>query len=341
MNCRHAWRLLLLVLLASVAACRAAPDAPPPETVTISAAPTLTMATAEVTVPSATSLPMLRPSATAGIPATATAEPTPVALAPTATAAPAATPCGEPGRIETGFFDTAQAGPLAYRIYLPPCYGLDGHVYPALYLLGGNIHDDRIWDVLGADETAEAGIMAGELQPLIIVMPDGGWVANQTSSGPASFEGVVLSELIPAMEQTYCIWPDAAGRAIGGLSRGGYWALEIAFRHPNLFWSVGAHSLALVDTHAGPSADPVQTGVTNDLGALRIWLDIGERDPYLVQARPLHDALVGADVDHVWRINPGQHEEAYWVANLPAYLAWYNEGWDTDRAGLPLCAKPD
>lgn len=259
----------------------------------------------------------------------------------TATSLPAPTPCAAAGRIETGFYDTALAGPLAYRVYLPPCYGQDGHVYPTLYLLGGNVHDDTIWDVLGADEAAEGGINAGELPPFVIVMPDGSWVANQTSGGPASFESVVLSELIPTIEQTYCVWSDRAGRAIGGLSRGGYWSLEIAFRHPQMFNSVGAHSPALIDSYAGPDLDPVYTGVANDLGDLRIYLDLGERDPYLVQAHPLHEALTGAGVSHVWQINPGQHDEAYWTANLPAYLAWYAEDWPMDRAELPLCPTVD
>lgn len=242
-----------------------------------------------------------------------------------------------PGRIETGTYTTALAGPLPYRVYLPPCYGLDGRVYPALYLLGGNIHDDSLWDRLGADEAAEAGIADGTLSPLVIVMPDGNWIANQTSGGPASFESTVIDELIPQLEQAYCLWPDRAGRAIGGLSRGGYWSLEIAFRNAGLFRSVGAHSPALIDSHAGPDMDPQYTGVSNDLGGLRIWVDIGERDPYIVQARPLHDALTGAGVDHTWLVNPGTHDEAYWVANLPAYLAWYNDGWAVDRAELPPC----
>jgi enterochelin esterase-like enzyme len=113
----------------------------------------------------------------------------------------------------------------------------------------------------------------------------------------------------------------------------------MAFRRADLFQSVGGHGPALIDSFAGPAEDPAQTAATNDLGDLRIWVDIGERDPYIVQARPLHEALVARGIAHEWRINPGTHEEAYWRENVGQYLAWYSDGWRVDRAALPACVK--
>src|SRR5690606_28724898 len=105
---------------------------------------------------------------TASVAVVATAE-----IVPTATAAS----CAEPGRIEHGSLDSAVAGePMRYRVYLPPCYGQDGKAFPVLYMFGGNIHDDAIWDLLGLDESAEAAILSGALPPLLIVMPDNGWL---------------------------------------------------------------------------------------------------------------------------------------------------------------------
>lgn len=254
---------------------------------------------------------------------------------PPATAEPA---CDTPGRIVSGTLDSAVAGEtMRYRVYLPPCYGQDGYVYPALYMFGGNIHDDGIWDALGLDEAAEAAIAAGTIPPLIIVMPDNGWLANTTTSGPGSYESFVLNELIPHIESQFCAWADPAGRAVGGLSRGGYWSLMMAFRRADLFRSAGGHSPALIDSFAGPAEDPAQTAATNDLGDLRIWVDIGERDPYIVQARPVHDALTNRSIPHEWRVNPGTHEEAYWRENLASYLAWYSDGWRVAREMLPGC----
>lgn len=336
----------LLILVSSFAVgCRAEIAAPPPIILTPTSAPlpspTLARATDDVIVVSPTFEPTLIASATIS-PSTSPEilPPTPlIILDPTTPALPPSfTPCAEAGRIESGQLESAVAGePMRYRVYLPPCYGQDGFVYPVLYMFGGNIHNDAIWDTLGLDESAESLIINGGIPPLLIVMPDNGWLANTTTSGPTSYEGFVLGELIPHIEGSYCAWPDAAGRAVGGLSRGGYWSLMMAFRRPDLFRSVAAHSPALIDSHAGPAEDPVVTGATNDLGNLRIWVDIGERDPYLNEARPLHDALVATAVDHEWHINEGTHEEAYWRANLANYLIWFSEGWRIERPALPAC----
>ncbi len=323
----------LYIILVALAGCAPGEVSAPTATAPPDLLPTPTPV-ASITLPAATPT-RLAPVSTGPPPATpeATAAPATTTLPPptpliTPAPSPTPEPCAAPGRVATGLLDSVVAGePMRYRVYLPPCYGQDGRVYPTLYMFGGNIHDDSIWDRLGLDEAAEALIAAGDIPPLLIVMPDNGWLANTTTSGPKSYEGFILNELIPHVEATYHAWPDRAGRAAGGLSRGGYWSLMMAFRRPDLFRSVGAHSPALIDSHAGPGTDPTLTGATNDLGDLRVWIDIGERDPYLVEARPLHEALAGAGVPHEWRVNEGTHEEAYWQANLDTYLAWYSDGW--------------
>jgi enterochelin esterase-like enzyme len=204
-------------------------------------------------------------------------------------------------------------------------------------MLPGNTHNDSIWDELGLDEAAEAGIRDGTLPPLIIVMADGGWIANNTSGGPGSYETVILAELIPFIENHYCVWAGADGRALGGLSRGGYWALEIAFRHPEHFVSVGGHSAALYDIAAGPALNPQYTGINNDLGDLRIYFDIGAEDYLITPIRQLHEAMETAAIPHTWVLNSGQHENAYWSAHVADYLAWYTIPWPFERETYPLC----
>lgn len=226
---------------------------------------------------------------------------------------------------------------MAYRVYLPPCYGEDGRSYPTLTLLGGNIHDDAIWDDLGIDETADTLILAGDIPPLIIIMPDGGWIANNTSGGPGSYEPVIHSDLHNHITATTCAWDDPAGRAIGGLSRGGYWALEIAFRFPQDFVSVGGHSAALLDQFAGPAINPQTTALTTNLGDLRIYLDIGDADYVRANTIRLHDDMTAAGIDHTWVLQNGRHEDAYWSAHTADYLRWYTAPWSTDRSSYPPC----
>ena len=300
-----------------------------------------------VAAPLPTAVPLVIPFTPPPAPLTATFVPTTTAvpsaeptLEPTATLPPTATPCASPGRIETGTFPSVTAGPMAYRIYLPPCYGVDGRTYPTVYLLPGNIHTDALWDDLGVDEAAEAGILAETWPPLLIVMPDGGWIANNSSGGPGSYESVIMNDLLPYVEQTYCAWDEAEGRAIGGLSRGGYWALEIAFRFSEHFVSVGGHSAALLDQFAGPAINPQYTGLSQNLGDLRIYLDIGANDYVINNIRRLHTDMESAvpPIPHTWVLNEGQHEEVYWQTHIPDYLDWYVVPWSLDRDDYPLCS---
>lgn len=274
--------------------------------------------------------PFLFPTETA----TATAVPTLIPL-------PTATPkrCDSPGQMVTGAINSTNsyAGSIAYRVYLPPCYGQDGRFYPTLYMLPGNIHTDAIWDELGMDETAEAAILNNEMPPFLIVMLSGGWLADNTSGGVGSYEQFFMEELIPAVEETYCAWPDGRGRALGGMSRGGYWALEIGFLHSEQFNSVGGHSAVLYDFYAGPELNPQFTGVNNDLDDLRVYLDIGENDGYLPNLRTLHEEMSAAGIPHEWLPNEGYHEDGYWREHIPEYLDWYTETWSRDRNTYPVC----
>lgn len=308
-------------------------EAPPPAALpTRAAAAQPTVAVPPATVTSTATL-SYSPTPLPTVTATASSTPAP---SPTATT----TPCSQPGEVISANFTSAAAGGNhAYRVYLPPCYGLDGRVYPTLYLFAGNIHDESKWDALGLDEAADEAIMAGEAAPFLVVMPAGGWLADNSSGGPGSYETLVLDELIPHVEATYCASPEPAARAIGGISRGGYWALEIAFRFPELFRSVGAHSAALLDSHAGPTMNPQQTALHNDLGALRIYLDIGAGDYLRANTIQLHDDMTAAGVDHDWRLNEGRHEDAYWAAQIPAYLRWYVMPWTQERDAYPACSS--
>ena len=207
----------------------------------------------------------------------------------------------------------------------------------------GNVSTESQWDDLGLDESAEELILTGIIPPLLIVMPEGGYIANNTSGGPYSFEGVILDELMPHIESSYCAWSAPDGRAIGGLSRGGYWALEIAFRNADRILSVGGHSAALVDTHAGPDLNPQFTAMTNDLSNLRIYIDIGADDWFLPNTNRLHQDMEMAGIPHSWVLNEGLHEDAYWAEHGSDYLIWYSLAWPDERSAYPQCdiSPPD
>jgi enterochelin esterase-like enzyme len=223
---------------------------------------------------------------------------------------------------------------MPYRIYLPPCYGADDRAYPVLYLLHGYPFDEGHWDRLGVDEAADAGIHSGAYPPFLIVMPNcdpspEGIFVN-TSGGDRSVEGLIVNEVLPHVDQTYQTWAEREGRAIGGISRGGVWSLEIGFRHPDLFAVLGAHSAALAVNYPHPLYDPFKLASDPAVASLRIWLDAGNVDWARWGVEELHWLLQEQGVGHEYVVGEGAHVDEYWSRMLPAYLGFYAGSWAAD-----------
>ncbi len=273
----------------------------------------------------------LTPTATNTPTPTATQTPTPT---PTPTITPSPTPaCTETtGRVESHTYPSQTTGnEETYRIYLPPCYDYAGqtdHRYPVLYLLHGWPYDDAHWDSLGVDEAANVGIQADVLPPFLIVMPKGNEVEYiRTSGGEHSFEGLIVNDLIPHVDTTYRTWAEREGRAIGGISRGGVWSLEIGFMHPGLFGIVGAHSPALSVNLAAPAYDPFYLLSGPSVNMLRIYLDAGETDWAQEGTQELHQALDAQGIAHQFVVHSGGHADGLWEANMVEYIAFYAAAW--------------
>ncbi|MFZ5756036.1 MAG: alpha/beta hydrolase [Pseudomonadota bacterium] len=142
---------------------------------------------------------------------------------------------------------TALVIPATVRVMLPDGYDDDpNRRYPVLYLLhgGGGTHED--WTHLGA-ESATAGL------PVIVVQPDGdrgGWWADALTpglDGLPRWETFAIRQMIPWIDANFRTLATREGRAIAGLSMGGYGTMSYAARHPDLFVSASSFSGA-VDT---------------------------------------------------------------------------------------------
>jgi enterochelin esterase-like enzyme len=211
---------------------------------------------------------------------------------------------------------------------------VDEERFPVLYMLHGYPFDDSHWDEIGIDEAADAGIADESLPPFVIAMPsaDNEGTFINTSGGPHSFEAVLLDEFIPFIEANYRVMDSPEGRAIGGMSRGGVWSLEIAFHNPERFAAVGGHSAALSVNYAPPVYDPIYLAADPAVRKLRIYLDIGEDDQFFSGMAELHAALTSAGVAHDYFIFPGYHkvspvDESYWSEHVAEYLAFYAADW--------------
>jgi enterochelin esterase-like enzyme len=227
----------------------------------------------------------------------------------------------------------------SFHAYVPDCYGQDGRVYPVLYLIHGSIQTDSHWPDLGVAQHLDAAISNGAFPPFIVIMPISDELGNKSSGGEYSIEGVTVNDLLPYIDYHFCTWAEAGGRSIGGISRGGYWALEIAFRHPELFGAVSGHSSQLDLATDSAVYNPLFTYAAADLSQLRIWLDWGEADFLRAGQEELARLLAGAGIEHETHMNPGGHNEAYWAAHLDEYLAWHAAGWPLDREAYPFCER--
>jgi putative tributyrin esterase len=131
-----------------------------------------------------------------------------------------------------------------YMIFLPDDYDDTEKVYPVLYLLHGFSQNYTVWPMMGVSEYLDT------YNDLIIVMPDVGnsWYINWAESDKEelnNWEDFMIYDLIHNVDQTFRTIPEREGRAISGLSMGGYGALILGLRHPDLFCSIASHSGAL------------------------------------------------------------------------------------------------
>jgi len=149
-------------------------------------------------------------------------------------------------------------------IYLPPSYDQGGN-FPVVYLLHGftgnartyasDAYTGMYWPA--ENDFPEGGIYgllndliaAGTLEEMIIVMPDasnaygGSWYTNSELTG--NYEDYIVNDVISYIDNHYNTIPNQNSRAIVGHSMGGYGAMKLAMKHPDVFGAVASHGGAL------------------------------------------------------------------------------------------------
>jgi enterochelin esterase-like enzyme len=232
-----------------------------------------------------------------------------------------------PGQLVDGVVNTTLlAKPMTFHVYLPPCYADEqAQRYPVLYLLHGQTYNEDQWIRLGVPTTADRLIAAGQVTPFIVVFP---YDYSYLQPWQYPFEQVFMQLLVPQIDTTYRTLPDAAHRAVGGLSRGGAWALHLGLRHPDVFGAIGGHSAAIFYSDAGTLPITVRDIPANQLP--RIYLDAANDDSELKSSENIRQMLDNFKVPYEWHESPGFHDEAYWGAHVEDYLRWYAGPWQSN-----------
>ena len=129
-------------------------------------------------------------------------------------------------------------------VYLPPGYESGALRYPTLYLLHGGGGDEGDWVVFGGiQKMLDDAYAADPSRAVIVVMPDGddgNW--HDYADGSFMNEQYVLHYLLPYIDSRFRTIPRREGRAIDGLSNGGYGALLLAAKAPDEFIAAGGMS---------------------------------------------------------------------------------------------------
>ena len=141
---------------------------------------------------------------------------------------------------------------IHYCVYLPADYDSSTAKhspkrYPVLYFLHGLGDNEQTLFNSGGWTLLEDLRNQGKMGDFLIVAPEGrrSFYIN-SADGSVRYSDFFLQEFLPHIESKYRIRPGRAGRAISGISMGGYGALRFAFAHPELFSAVSAQSAALI-----------------------------------------------------------------------------------------------
>jgi predicted alpha/beta superfamily hydrolase len=242
-------------------------------------------------------------------------------------------------------FGSAHLGaPRSVLVYLPPGYGARaGQRYPVLYMHDGQnlmIPEDAFGGVAwGVDRTAQQLILAGQIEPLIIVgiynagrhrideytpvKSDVGRMKGH--GGRADFYGrMIIEELKPFIDREYLTKPEREFTGLGGSSLGGLVSLYLGFKRPDVFSRLAVMS---------PAVWWANNQIIREIAAiaeripLRIWLDIGKKEGGRIkhQVRALKEILLangwqtGLDFAYL-EIPEARHDEAAWAARFHEVL---------------------
>lgn len=294
-------------------------------------------------IPSQTPVPSRTPTPTITPPATMT--PTDVA-----TITPPPAPCEEDaGQIidfDDNFSEIAREN-LRYRVYIPPCYFSLQKRFPVVYLFHGLSYREQQFEDLGMIDALNQGIRLGVLPPMILVMPWMGSIGqlNQFPPDP-SYERVILEELIVPVDRDFCTISNRDHRAIGGISRGGFWAFSVAMRNPDVFGIVGGHSAFFPNdtVNIPPPFNPLELALNSTFlleADLRIYMDNGASDSSAQSQQLMSSRLTQREIPHTYIVHPvGEHNEEYWSAHVEEYLTFYGRDWQRDYSQLPDCSDP-
>ncbi|HEY3612454.1 MAG TPA: alpha/beta hydrolase-fold protein [Gaiellales bacterium] len=236
-------------------------------------------------------------------------------------------------------------------VYLPPSYDPNGPRLPTLYLLHGTPGTPDGLFALGVGDRLDSLIAAGA-PAMIVVAPSGGrrpdsdteWDDAVADAG-ARWGTFVTRDLVRTIDADYRTQPTRAGRAIAGISMGGYGAINLALGHTGTYaiassWSgyFVSNTPSVDGPHGSASwrARSPLLAVAARAPALRrqpvaTSFYSGRADRFFGENVSFDRTLSQLGIPHRFRAVPGGHDAAVWRAQMTTELRWI--GREFQRAG--------
>ncbi len=240
--------------------------------------------------------------------------------------------------IET-YNSEAMGGSRTYGVSLPPDYEQNPNQrYPVIFLLHGGHGYPQDWFAKkgGALITLQKLYAADKLPPSIIITPDGNdkrgssryWDPQYIDGPNGKVSTAIGNELVKVVQSRYRTLPNPDFWAMGGLSSGGWGAVNVGLHNINNFSILFSHSGYFQDK-SGAENSPItyiKTIPTQATKRLRIYLDTGKSDTEeLDDARQFNQVLSQMKIYNMFRQFPGSHTWDYWREHLADSLTFVGE----------------
>ncbi|MBV9865406.1 MAG: hypothetical protein JO316_08660 [Abitibacteriaceae bacterium] len=241
---------------------------------------------------------------------------------------------------ELHYFSKALGMQTAANVILPE--GDSKGPFAVFYLLHGLSDDHTIWLRRTSIDRYVQGL------PLMVVMPNGGRGFYTDAAQGFAYEKSMIEDLVGYIDGMFNTKAERSGRCIGGLSMGGYGAVRLALRRPDMFCSANSHSGAmnfghekrdstsdelinefrrvLGENHVGGKDDLYTLAEQierSQLPALRI--DCGTEDFLLNSNREFHAYLDKIGLPHEYAEFSGAHEWSYWDVHVQEALRFHTK----------------
>jgi endo-1,4-beta-xylanase len=256
-----------------------------------------------------------------------------------------------PDGFEYHLYPTPSRGPktqASYLLLLPPTYNITNNFkYPVIYWLHGENGSQREGITFASkfDQAMTKGTMPEAIMVFVQGLPNVKYI--DTKDGTRPVEKVIVKDLIKHIDATYRTISDRSGRALEGMSLGGYGALHLGLKYPELFSSISAIAPSISDLNDEPEeikenfgGDPNYFNLNSPFTLARSQVDkirnrtniriiVGDQDKFLPQISTYHKLLDSLKINHQFQIVAGAQHQFNQILNLAKFnpFTFWMEAW--------------